>query len=110
MINVIVGGDVCPINRSIRHFKAGDASAIFNDLLPEFGEADLCIANLECPLVSEPSPIIKSGPVFGVESSCINGLRESGIDILNLANNHILDHGPQGLKNTLTVCAGAGIS
>ena len=30
--------------------------------------------------------------------------------MLCLANNHIFDHGPQGLENTLAVCAKAGVS
>ena len=36
MIKVLIGGDICPINRNLQLFEDGDASGIFNDLLEEF--------------------------------------------------------------------------
>ena len=75
-----------------------------------FRAASLVIANLECPLIDKPTPISKTGPVFGEDSASINGIRAAGIDVLCLANNHILDHGAEGLENTLAVCAKAGVS
>ena len=109
MIDIVIGGDVCPVGRNLSYFISGDAKSIFNDLLPEFENADLSIVNLECPLVEESSPIEKNGPVLGAESGCITALKEVGIDVLNLANNHIMDHGPQGLENTLKVCVDSQI-
>lgn len=110
MATIVIGADICPIEDNRPYFKGGDARNLFNDLLPEFAAADLTIANLECPLIKKPSPIFKTGPVFGEDGDCINGIREAGIDILNLANNHILDHGAAGLENTLRVCGNAGIA
>jgi poly-gamma-glutamate synthesis protein (capsule biosynthesis protein) len=109
MITVLIGGDVVPINRSLQYFKNGDVNQIFNDLIQEFKKSDFSIVNLECPLINKKTPILKSGPVLGVDSSCINGFREAHIDALNLANNHIMDHGSDGLMNTLSECAKAGI-
>lgn len=110
MVDVIIGGDVCPIRRNQPFFKKGDAKGIFNDLLVEFEKADLSVVTLECPLINKNTPILKCGPVLGVESDCINSLTQAKIDILNLANNHIMDHGPIGLRSTLDICAEAGIS
>ncbi len=107
---VLIGADICPIGDNRPHFIAGDAQKLFNDLLPEIETADLTIANLECPLIEKPAPILKTGPVFGEAGACINGIKQAGIDVLCLANNHILDHGPAGLKHTLDVCATAGIA
>ena len=109
MPSLLIGADLCPIEGNRPYFQSGDAKSLFNDLLTEFEGADLAIANLECPLIERETPILKTGPVFGEPSSCINGIREAGIDVLALANNHILDHGEPGLKNTLAVCARAGI-
>lgn len=110
MIKIIIGGDVCPINRNESYFKKGDAKSIFNDLLPEFKYADFSIVNLECPLIDKSTPIIKNGPILGIPSKCINGIKNSGVKLVNLANNHILDHGWQGLKNTIETCQKAGIN
>lgn len=109
MITLLVGADICPIKGNRPYFEAGDAGSLLHDLRQEFDEADLAIANLECPLIERPSPIQKTGPVFGEPSACINGIREAGIDVLCLANNHILDHGAEGLRNTVGVCSRAGI-
>jgi poly-gamma-glutamate synthesis protein (capsule biosynthesis protein) len=109
MPTILIGGDICPIEANRPLFEMGDATRLFNDLLPEFQQADLVIANLECPLIENKTPICKTGPVFGEPSRCINGIKQSGIDVLCLANNHTLDHGAPGLKNTMEVCAKAGI-
>jgi len=115
--SIVIGGDICPIRSNQKLFEEGSLSNIYNDLLPVFKKSDLGIVNLECPLIDAETPIKKTGPVFGVSSECINGLMGTGIDVLGLANNHILDHGEEGLLNTLQVAkendlltVGAGIN
>jgi hypothetical protein len=108
-VTVLIGADICPIEGNSSYFQAGDAPALFNDLLPDLQSADVVMANLEGPLVDRPTPIQKTGPTFGEPSACINGIKAGGIDVLTLANNHIMDHGPEGLANTLDVCAKAAI-
>jgi poly-gamma-glutamate capsule biosynthesis protein CapA/YwtB (metallophosphatase superfamily) len=107
-INVIVGGDIVPQGRNLPHFEAGETSVLFNDLQTEFERADISIVNLECPLIKKSNPISKTGPVLGADSKCIAALRF--IDVVNLANNHIMDHGKDGLENTLSLCAREKIS
>jgi len=108
-VSIIVGGDICPIGRNEKLFEAGDAGHIFNDLLIDFERADFSVVNLECPLIRNESPIFKHGPVLGVNSECIKGIKNAGIDLVNLANNHILDHGGNGLQQTLEVFKKFGI-
>lgn len=110
MAEIVIGGDLCPINRNLPLFLAGDAQGIFNDLLPEFHAADLSIVNLECPLIAKPSPIRKSGPVLGADRAAVIGLSRAGIRVASLANNHILDHGAAGVLSTLDACAAAGVA
>lgn len=107
---ILIGGDLCPIGKNLPYFVSGDAECIFGELLSDFRKADLSIVNLECPLIAGSSPIKKNGPVLGAPGECINGVRSAGISVLNLANNHIMDHGPGGLSNTLRLCAESGIS
>src|ERR1035437_8969622 len=110
MPSVIIGADLCPIGANRPYFEKGDARTLFNDLLPELEQANVSVANLECPLVDQRAPIAKTGPVFGEARACINAIQQARIAVLNLANNHILDHGSPGLQNTLAVCAQAGIA
>lgn len=109
MPRVLIAADVCPIEGNRRFFMEGDAKSLLHDLLPEFEQADLAIVNLECPLIEAPSPILKTGPTFGEPPECIRGIRAAGIDVVCLANNHIMDHGPRGLATTMATCASAGI-
>ncbi len=63
------------------------------------GETDLLIANLESPLVNRKD-IIKD-TFFGHPDFTVF-LRQSGIDIVNVANNHILEQGSYGFKQTIS--------
>ncbi len=110
MATIVIAADLCPIGNNRPLFETGDARALFNDLLGELENADLSIANLECPLIEKESPIAKTGPTFGAPPSCIDAIKNGGIDLLCLANNHILDHGAEGLMTTLHACSGAGVS
>lgn len=105
MTTILVASDICPIGVNEDLFRAGDVARLFNDLLPEFREASLAIANLECPFITERTPILKTGPSFGEPPACVNGIKQAGIGVLCLANNHIMDHGAAGLKSTLDTCA-----
>jgi poly-gamma-glutamate synthesis protein (capsule biosynthesis protein) len=108
-IKIIIGGDICPMRRNAKLFCKGDARGLFNDLLGEFETADLAVANLECPLIGQKTPITKTGPVLEAPVEAISGIAQSHIRCLGLANNHILDHGAPGLESTLRACAAAGI-
>lgn len=84
--------------------------AIFAPTKPFLGDAaDITIANLECPLttygVHHPTKSIyfKGSPLN------IAGLTYAGIDIVSLANNHILDYMYPGMQETQSVLEDNGI-
>jgi poly-gamma-glutamate synthesis protein (capsule biosynthesis protein) len=98
----LVGGDVYPVDRQyLAHVMGDSTGAIFDFLADEFRQAEFSIVNLEAPLTNQNTPILKDGPVFSVEPEFAKMLAGSGIKAVNLANNHIMDHGMQGLKSTL---------
>jgi hypothetical protein len=110
MIRIVVGGDVCPMGKVQNAFIDGNAHEIFNDLLEDITSADLSVVNLECPLVSIETPIAKSGPVLGSSINCVQGFVAAKWNVLNLANNHIYDHGASGLRETIHTIKEAGLS
>src|SRR4051812_1679375 len=111
MIRILIGGDVCPTGRVQAAFAAGRANDIFHDLLPEIQSADLAVVNLECPLVSQPSPIAKgAATILGAPRESIRGFAEAQWDVLNLANNHSFDHGAAGLNETIESIRNAGLA
>lgn len=76
----------------------------FREVAPVLRSADLAFANLETPLVDEAR-----GRLFAAPSAAAPLLAGAGFGLLNLANNHILDHGPETLAATRRALAAAGI-
>jgi len=64
-------------------------------------DADYRIFNLETPLVNEESPILKSGPHLSASKDSINGVNKLNPSLISMANNHIMDHGNNGLTSTI---------
>ncbi len=109
-MSIIIGADCVPTKNNITSFKTADAeSLVGKDLLEELSEADYRILNLEVPLTDKATPIQKSGPNLIAPTETINGYTALGIDLVTIANNHILDQGAEGLKSTLAVLKKAGI-
>lgn len=77
-----------------------------------FSEADYRLVNLEVP-VTEHNPknkILKTGPHLRTsENSVLPTLQKLNVDLVTLANNHILDYGEKGLNDTLEFCQNSNI-
>jgi len=71
-----------------------------------FSNSDYRILNLEAPVTSlDHKQILKTGPYLRCNYEVVlNALNKLKINLLTLANNHILDYGNQGLKDTLSFC------
>ncbi len=64
----------------------------------------LTVGNLEgtIPEVHKPTPL--HGFTFSFATGTLSVLHDAGFDILSLANNHALDYGEDGYRNTRTLC------
>lgn len=69
-------------------------------------EADYIIGNLESPLLDDTDA---NGKVFYGRPEFADVLKGSGINIVNIANNHITEHGAEGYYKTLTTLRNKGI-
>lgn len=100
-MKVIIGGDVVPTLSNIGLFKRSDFINNLDDKFIEvWNNADFRLFNLECPLGENLTPIKKSGPNLIAPSNCIKGIKSLQPNLICLSNNHILDYGLGGLKNT----------
>jgi poly-gamma-glutamate capsule biosynthesis protein CapA/YwtB (metallophosphatase superfamily) len=81
---------------------------------PYFKAADIAIANLEGPLLEggEPRKVPVEGRsyVFRTPPSYAVNLKEAGISMVSLANNHALDFGRSGLLSTKRALKEAGVA
>lgn len=70
-----------------------------------FNRADYRIVNLEAPITAKNklNKILKTGPhLHSTKETVIPSLIRLKIDLVTLANNHIMDYGGSGLEDTLT--------
>ena len=101
-MNILIGADFLPTRRNAEYFVKGDIRHLFGEQLTGLlTNSDCRIFNLEIPLTDKESPISKCGPNLIAPTECIAGYRAAGVDLLTLANNHIMDQGQQGLESTL---------
>lgn len=70
----------------------------FRYVMPYINKSDLAIVNLEVTLGGKP---YSGYPTFSTPDSYKDALVNCGFDVIELANNHILDRGKRGLERTL---------
>lgn len=76
-------------------------SQLFGDLFEELKSASLSIINLEGPILESGIPSLKTGPAISMKPTILNALIEANINLVALANNHIMDFGFKGISETL---------
>ncbi|GAC43964.1 putative enzyme [Paenibacillus popilliae ATCC 14706] len=65
-----------------------------------FQEADIAAVNLETPLTVRGVPAKDKEFVYKSSPQMAQAMIEAGIDVVNLANNHSMDQGEEGLLDT----------
>lgn len=83
--------------------EKNDIQNLFGELLEPLQKSQLSILNLESPIIKQNSPAKKTGPVLSMSPNIVEVLSEVNIDLVCLANNHIMDHGQKGLESTLHI-------
>jgi poly-gamma-glutamate synthesis protein (capsule biosynthesis protein) len=68
--------------------------------------ADFTALNLETPVTSQGQPQPKTYH-FATTPAAFSALRDAGVELVNVANNHILDFGQTGLADTLAAAKAA---
>ena len=109
-MKLLIGADLVPTKTNEGLFAQGDVLTLFGEeLLQIINSADYKIFNLEMPLTDIKTPIEKSGPVLCAPTSTIEGYKALSVNLVTVANNHIMDHGDQGLQATVDLLAANGI-
>ena len=108
-LTVVLTGDIL-LDRGVRRtierhgverlFSAGVDSVL--------SEAQVAVGNLECPATKVKAPVQKLY-IFRGEPEWLGALRDHGFTHLNLANNHSIDQGREGLMDTRRNIVAAGM-
>ena len=110
-MRIIIGADFVPSEFNQEQFTNADTKALVGEELEKIlADADYRIFNLETPLADVDTPMPKAGPPLRALTSSINGYKALGVDMLAIANNHVLDHGYEGFLSTVKTIDDAGIA
>ncbi len=84
--------------------------ALFAAVAPRLAGADAAFANLEFPVGERGWVREGRSPEFFHDPEVVPALVRAGVGVVSLANNHLMDCGPRGLRRTLEVCRAAGLA
>lgn len=80
----------------------------FGPVAEVFSAADVSMVNLETAVTTDGAPVDKAF-TFRAPPAAYEAVRAADIDVVSLANNHALDHGREGLADTLRHAEEAGV-
>ena len=108
-LTVVFTGDIL-LDRGVRRvIEQHGVGHLFSDGVDSvFQSAQVVVGNLECPATKIQAPVFKRF-IFRGEPEWLDTLRQHGITHLNLANNHSIDQGREGLIDTKNNIIAAGM-
>jgi len=105
-INITFTGDVM-LGRNVNPVLYEDPQP-FKGVINLTNNTDLTVINLESPITNSTNPRDKL-ITFKADPKFTKSLKEAGVDVACLANNHIMDYGEKGLNDTIQNLKAAGI-
>ncbi len=113
---IVAAGDLMVGSWAQQTIQEKGWSYPFRNLDTLLGNADLVFANLEAPF-GEAGEAFEKSYTFRVAPDLVQVLKAGRINMVSLANNHIMDYGPQNLSRTMDLLkehqihyAGAGMN
>jgi poly-gamma-glutamate capsule biosynthesis protein CapA/YwtB (metallophosphatase superfamily) len=100
--SLVSTGDFAPLH------PLKDSQGRVREVWEYLRSADLTIINLELPLTTASTPADKA-ITLRADPGIAPSLREAGVDVATVANNHALDYGAAGLLETMEVMKSAGV-
>lgn len=96
-----------PLNQS--ELVSKGSSYIWGDVIDEVRSPDALVINLETTLTTSNDWAKDKGINYRSHPSNVASLSEAGVDVATLANNHVLDWGKAGLRDTVSALQDAEI-
>jgi poly-gamma-glutamate synthesis protein (capsule biosynthesis protein) len=102
---IVATGDVIPargVNERMLKYK--DFLYPWRKTVDYLKSGDLLFINLEAPLIAG-CPLMITGFKFCGDARAIDGFDYAGVNVANLANNHLTNFGPAGTNETIALLA-----
>ncbi|HEX6497797.1 MAG TPA: CapA family protein [Micromonosporaceae bacterium] len=105
-ITLEFAGDVHFTQRTAALLK--DPATAFGPVATVLSQADLAMVNLETAVTERGTPQPKEFH-FRAPASAYQAIKAAGVDVVTVANNHVLDYGQVGLQDTIDNAKAAGV-
>ncbi|MEV7771017.1 CapA family protein [Kitasatospora sp. NPDC086791] len=99
-ITVAFAGDVHFEGRAEARLAVQPPEPALGPMSRSLADADLSVLNLETSITGRGTPEPKLY-TFRTSPKALSALKESGVDVVSMANNHAVDFGADGLTDTL---------
>ena len=96
------GGDIMMTSYFKNYIDSKGVDYMWEDVSELISSADYSIFNLETSVSLRGKDTKPLGYGFRSEPSTLEGLKNAGIDMVSLANNHVMDYGREAFSDTLT--------
>lgn len=107
--SVIAGGDIMLGGRARKVIAACAEDYPFEAVRPLLRRAPIVLCNLEGPLARKAQRVERNFS-YRVNPASAASLLRAGINVVTLANNHLLDCGRDGVRETLDALERAGVA
>jgi len=98
-VTLAFGGDV-HFEGMLESRLASDPASLLAPIAPVLGKADIAVVNLETAVTNSGAAAAKTF-VFRTPPSAFAALRGGSVDVASMANNHGMDFGEAGLRDSL---------
>lgn len=107
---LVFTGDILIGNRVSGNYNDDGIDGILSPQMQNLlQDADIAMVNEEFPFSTRGTAMEDKQYTFRINPSYVSAFQDMGVDIVSLANNHVLDYGPEALEDTFTTLDHAGI-
>ncbi len=99
--SILFVGDILLANEAERHIHKKGVDYPFWKIKEELLKYDFIFANMESPITKRGVPVVKKPYIFRVKPEDAVCLKDLKIDVVSIANNHILDYNHEGMEDTI---------
>lgn len=109
-VTLLFTGDVLLSDYVLSSYGQEGISGVLSPaLLDEMQNADITVINNEFPFSTRGEQAPDKQFTFRVNPDYVRVLTDMGVDLAGIANNHVLDFGPDALRDTFDTLTNAGI-
>lgn len=110
---ILIAGDIYFSKKTRAAYDEKGLNGIIDDkYIDIISSSDFFVANLECPITNQEESDIDIDKEYYLSTpeKYVKAIKELGIDVMTIANNHILDFGKDAFINTMNILSKNGIS